>query len=324
MTGLFIRGAIFALLWAPAQAGAFSLDWPVDCILGESCFIQQYPDRDPGPGAQDFTCGPLSYDGHRGTDIALPDLAAMAKGVEVRAAAPGRVRATRDGMPDIAMGQPGAPKLDRNECGNAVVIDHEGGWETIYCHLRQGSVRVRSGDSVLAGTPLGEIGLSGQTEFPHLHIGLRQNGAEVDPFDPDGQLDCAAADAEALWSTPVSYEPGGLINIGIATEVPEFEAIKTGLQSVPALDQRAPALVIWAHMFGARNGDRLHFRLDGPRGPILTETVTLTRTQARVMRAVGRRMPPGGWPEGDYNIQVIFSRDGRDIESRMLPFRIGD
>jgi len=324
MTGLLIRGAFLALLWAPAQAGAFSLDWPVDCALGESCFIQQYPDRDPGPGAQDFTCGPLSYDGHRGTDIALPDLAAMAEGVEVRAAAPGRVRATRDGMPDIAMGQPGAPVLDRNECGNAVVIDHADGWETLYCHMRQGSVRVRSGDSVSAGMALGEIGLSGQTEFPHLHIGLRRNGAEVDPFDPDGRLDCNAPGSETLWSDSVPYAPGGLISIGISTEVPEFNAIKAGLPAIPALDRRAPALVIWAHLFGGRDGDRLLFALDGPRGTILDETVTLTRTQARVMRAFGRRMPPGGWPAGEYTIRLAFLREGRQMEERLLPFRIGD
>ena len=323
MTRLLIRGAIFALLWAPAQAGAFSLDWPVDCTLGQSCFIQQYPDRDPGPGARDFTCGPLSYDGHRGTDIALPDLATMAEGVEVRAAAPGRVRAMRDGMPDIAMGQPGAPQLDRNECGNAVVIDHEGGWETIYCHLRQGSVRVRSGDNVAAGTPLGEIGLSGMTEFPHLHIGLRRNGAEVDPFDPDGTLDCAAPSDKTLWSLPVPYEAGGLIDIGIATEVPEFDRIKEGLPRVPSLDRQAPALVIWAHLFGGRNGDSLHFVLEGPTGPILDETVTLTRTQARVMRAVGRRVPPAGWPEGTYTIRLTFKREGRQLDGSTLPFRIG-
>ncbi|MFN4172449.1 MAG: M23 family metallopeptidase [Pseudorhodobacter sp.] len=324
MTALKIRGALVALLMAPAQAGAFSLDWPVDCTLGESCFIQQYPDRAPGPGALDFTCGPLSYDGHSGTDIALPDLAAMAAGVEVRAAAPGRVRAVRDGMPDIAIGQPGAPQLDRNDCGNAVVIDHAEGWETLYCHLRQGSVRVRGGDVVTAGTPLGLIGLSGQTEFPHLHMGLRRNGAEVDPFDPEGGLDCAAPPGRTLWSAPVPYEPGGLIGLGIATEVPGFDAIKAGLPAVPPLNRASAALVIWAHLYGTRTGDRLHFTLGGPDGVLLQESVVLPHTQARAMRALGKRRPPVGWPVGEYTARLTIERAGKRTEDALLHFRIGD
>jgi len=78
------------LLAAPAAAGSFLLNPPVDCTLGETCFIQNFVDRDPGPGAADFTCGPMTYDGHKGTDFALPSLAAMRQGVDVLAAAPAR------------------------------------------------------------------------------------------------------------------------------------------------------------------------------------------------------------------------------------------
>ena len=88
----------------------------------------------PGPAATDFTCGPLSYDGHDGTDIALPTRAAMAEGVAVLAAAPGTVTGIRDGIADFA------PVIQGKECGNGVVIDHGAGWVTQYCHLRQGSV----------------------------------------------------------------------------------------------------------------------------------------------------------------------------------------
>lgn len=50
--------ALTILLLAPASAGAFSLTFPVDCTLTETCFIQQYVDHDAGPQARDFTCGP--------------------------------------------------------------------------------------------------------------------------------------------------------------------------------------------------------------------------------------------------------------------------
>ena len=78
------------------------LDSPVDCVLGEICFVQFLVDRDPGPGVLDYGCGGLTYNGHKGTDFRIPDLVVMAAGVSVIAAAEGVVRAVRVGMPDIS------------------------------------------------------------------------------------------------------------------------------------------------------------------------------------------------------------------------------
>ena len=157
-----IRGLILALALA-TPAGAIDLALPADCTLGDTCYIQQYFDHDPGPGAQDFTCGGLSYDGHDGTDIALPSRAAMAAGVAVLAAAAGTVTGTRDGLADFA------PVVPGKECGNGVIIDHGQGWQTQYCHMKQGSITVHPGDSVTSGTPLGRIGQTGLADFPQLH-----------------------------------------------------------------------------------------------------------------------------------------------------------
>ena len=74
---------------------ADDLPFPVDCTLGKDCFIQNYVDRDPGAGATDFTCGPLTYDGHNGTDIRLIDESAMAEGVDVLSASSGIVLGIR-------------------------------------------------------------------------------------------------------------------------------------------------------------------------------------------------------------------------------------
>ena len=57
-----IRPALLTLLLSmgPAMSRAQDaprLAFPVACVLGETCYIQQYMDRDPGPGARDFTCG---------------------------------------------------------------------------------------------------------------------------------------------------------------------------------------------------------------------------------------------------------------------------
>ena len=81
-----IAALLLPVLAAPAAADP-TLSLPIDCVLGETCHIQQFVDRDPGPGAGDFRCGGLSYDGHKGTDFAIPTLADMARGVAVLASA---------------------------------------------------------------------------------------------------------------------------------------------------------------------------------------------------------------------------------------------
>ena len=59
-------------LAVPATAGEFSLLSPIDCDLTGPCYIQQYVDHDPSDANSDFLCTGLSYDGHKGTDFALP------------------------------------------------------------------------------------------------------------------------------------------------------------------------------------------------------------------------------------------------------------
>ena len=85
-----IRAAFLISVALACPAGAFELALPVDCDLGTDCYIQQYMDHDSSAAATDFTCGPLSYDGHSGTDIAVENRAQMAAGVAVLSAAPGR------------------------------------------------------------------------------------------------------------------------------------------------------------------------------------------------------------------------------------------
>ncbi len=100
------------LLTVPAAAAADAvsapiLEVPVDCGLGALCVVQNYVDQDPGPGAVDHTCGSLSYDGHKGVDFRIAGWPEMAAGVAVLAAAPGVVRALRDGEADRTASQAG-------------------------------------------------------------------------------------------------------------------------------------------------------------------------------------------------------------------------
>lgn len=304
-----IRATALLSLALAHPAGAFELEFPLDCALGETCYIQQFADHDPGPEAKDFTCGTLSYDGHDGTDIALPTRAAMADGVNVLAAAPGVVKGSRDGVADFT------PWVLGKECGNGVVIDHGQGWETQYCHMKQGSVVVKSGDRVETGAPLGQVGQSGQAEFPHLHLAVRRNGKDLDPFAPDATT-CGAAGGD-LWAKDPLVLPGGLLAIGIADHVPAYDAIKAGLGS-PDLPATAPALVLWVYGFGFRSGDALLLTLSGPAGEVVRERVQMEKTQALAFRAVGRRLKTAGWPPGPYSGTATLIRDRAQLDRQSL------
>ena len=167
---------------APAPTPSLRLAWPVACKLGQTCAIQNYPDDDPGPAARDYACRGRTYPKHDGTDIRLTSMMLERRGVSVLAAAPGTVLRVRDGIGDVSVRDQPPGSVAGRECGNGLVIDHGGGWETQYCHMRQGSLRVRPGERVSAGAVLGQVGLSGDTEFPHLHLTVRKDGRVVDPF----------------------------------------------------------------------------------------------------------------------------------------------
>lgn len=313
-----IRALALVLTLAPAtMAGAFELGWPVDCDLGKTCFIQNYYDHDTGPGMQDFTCGPLTYDGHDGTDIRLPTLAWMEAGVNIHPVAPGRVKGWRDGMPDISKDDPGAPALNGRDCGNGVVIDHGGGWETQYCHMKFGSVTVKTGDQVGRKTVLGKIGLSGNTVFPHLHLAVRRNGEEVDPFTLDQPATCGVMPdpAKDLWLDDIAYDGFGFLDAGITDAAPDYAAVRHGLPPRLEFAPDTPAVVLWAFFFGGRQGDVLTLRLDGPDGAVVDQQVTLERTQAQALQFTDRKVR-GAWTLGDYTGTLILTRDGAELERR--------
>jgi len=311
-----IRAFAFGLAALAAGPGAAEIRLvpPVDCILGDTCHIQNYVDRDPGPGAQDFTCGPLVYDGHNGTDFAVATLAEMAAGVAVLAPAAGTVTGIRDGMADIAFNAPGAPPLEGRDCGNGVAIDHGQGWTTQLCHLKQGSVSVKPGDTVALGQAVGLIGLSGRTEFPHVHMTLRKDGAVVDPFRPDDPTSCGADPGPGLWADPIAYVSGAITAAGLAPAPPDYAQVLAGLPTPEPLPQRAEALVIWALMLGPRAGDTLSMRLTGPNGVIVEQNATVERTQARAFRFSGRKLRGATWPTGEYTGTVELQRDGQVLD----------
>ncbi len=314
--------AVFMALGAPAAGEAFELQMPIACRLGHDCYIQHYLDHDSGTAIRDYLCGTLTYDGHDGTDFGIPTLADMDRGVPVVAAAAGEVAAIRNDMPDVLVSAHGAPDIAGRECGNGVLIRHEDGWETQYCHLRKGSVSVVPGDTVASGERLGLVGLSGMTAFPHLHLSVRKDGVAVDPFAPAGVPACGMPPADMLWADPPVPSVGGLLSAGFADAVPDYEAIKAGTMIAPP--ESKSALVVWGYFYGGRDGDTVEIVIAGPAGEILRHVEELDRTEALFFRAAGRRPPPEGWLSGIYGGEIRLERAGRVIDTGRVTFTLGD
>lgn len=304
------------LLLAAAGSSSPSLALPIACKPGVDCFIQQYVDHDPGSGAVDQSCGSRAYDGHEGTDIRLATTAAQRRGVAVLAAAAGHVRAVRDGEAD----RPLASEADRaairgRECGNGVVIDHGDGWTTQYCHMARGSLAVRPGQQVAAGDRLGLVGLSGDTQFPHLHLSVRRGEAVVNPFAPDLPPNrCSARPSTAtLWNAAtahaLAYRATEIINSGFAAAPVTMDAIEE--EALPAPSSDPDALVFYGRAIGLRAGDRITVSIKGPDGSVVADNgADMPSPKAQWMLFAGRRRPRQGWMQGDYSATFAVERNG--------------
>jgi len=84
-----------------------------------------------------------------------------------------RVVATADGTVIIAEYQ--------NMLGNAVYIDHNFGYVTVYGHLAKFSVE--AGDMVKRGQVIGYVGNTGSSSAPHLHYEVRYQDKSQNPIN---------------------------------------------------------------------------------------------------------------------------------------------
>ncbi len=64
--------------------------------------------------------------------------------------------------------------------GNMIVVDHGGGFTTVYAHLSD--YKVSAGQSVSRGARIGSVGCTGSCTGPHLHFEARVNGSPQDPL----------------------------------------------------------------------------------------------------------------------------------------------
>ncbi|GAB6051538.1 M23 family metallopeptidase [Magnetospira thiophila] len=308
---------------APVRAApSVSFALPLDCTPGKTCWIANYVDIDASTEAHDYACGLRSYDTHRGTDFALRDLGVMEQGVNVRAAAPGVVAGTRDGMADVNFKKIGRQAIANNECGNGLTIDHGNDWMTQYCHMKKGSLRVNKGDIVTTGQVLGQVGLSGLTEFPHLHFEVWRTGKTednkfhrevIDPFlglTGPAHGTCGLGQ-EPLWAPDtlemLKYSTSDIFNAGFAYRLPKPDEVRQGIFNIKELSVLSKDLVFWTDIYGILKGDIVIMQIAGPDGTVLAKAkAAIKKTQARrVISLKGKKKNSDPWPAGSYTGTVL-------------------
>lgn len=218
--------------------------------------IVNYVDRDPSHGLLDYKGGQFTYDGHNAIDFTLPNFAAMDRGVDVLAAAPGIVRSIGDGNFD---------RCSRvNPCGNLpnyIYIDHGNGLVTEYLHLKTGSIAVEVGQQVSAGDKIALVGSSGLSSDAHLHFATYQDGMSIDT-----QFD---ADSPIFLNIPYAGDVTGALDFGVTNQLPNLTALVDRPVDHDTFDQRAgQQAVFWANLHGVDDGSLIDITWYRPSGEL--------------------------------------------------------
>lgn len=320
---LVLRG-VFAtagsiLAYIPSSvAENVQLKMPLACEIGRTCNIQNYVDVDSSSTVKDYKCGTRTYDGHNGTDFRLRSSDARRAGVNVLASASGRVVRTRDGIPDGSFLKSAREAVHDIECGNGVVIEHPDHWETQYCHMANGSLQVKPGDLVKTGQPLGHVGLSGLTEYPHLHFTVRHQGKIADPFAygaPSGTCN----GGQFLWDPSLreqlAYQERIVLNAGFMSRAVTIDVIEDGdaEKELPSIE--APMIVAFIRTIGLKARDVQRLALTNPAGRVIAENraTPLDKNKAQVMLFAGKKRPANGWDQGTYKATYVVKRDGEVV-----------
>ena len=113
-------------------------------------------------------------------------------GADILAMGDGTVTAVGDKFPEARMSDPavflapgytmtllkeliGTIGFTNAVAGNYVVIDHGNGEFSVYCHMKEGSLRVKPGDKVKKGQVIGQVGNTGNSGAPHLHFQIQDS-----------------------------------------------------------------------------------------------------------------------------------------------------
>ena len=175
---------------------------------------------------------------------------------------------------------------------------------------------VKKGARVREGDRLGLIGMSGKTQFPHLHISVRKGKQVIGPFS--GR--CSAAESN-LWKDDIGYTGTHLLKYGFSDAPQTLDSIEEATS--PLLSSKSKAFLFWVNVVDIRKGDRQKITIRRPDGGLLAEnSQTIEKSKVNWLSYVGKKRPQGGWPAGSYTAVYMLTRDKKPIITREASVRV--
>jgi len=211
--------------------------FPMGGIQNRDVWISGYRDLDPTSSTLDFACGTRTYNGHSGADSVLRSFAEQDIGVPVYAVLDGMVTSASDGADDKNTSKFKAAG------SNYAIIDHGNGVEVRYWHFKKGSLLVAQGQNVKAGQKIAEVGSSGNSTWPHLHLSVAQNSTALDPFTGPCNL------GPSWWrDQPEKGVDPVLIELALTDQSPAGICPPDPWPRSKAIAQTGPGVYVWVNI----------------------------------------------------------------------------
>ncbi len=106
--------------------------------------------------------------------------------------------------------------------GKTIIVDHGGGYRTLYGHMSGFAKNTRNGARVKQGQVIGYVGSTGLSSGPHLHFGVYQNNKPINPLRTIKMVVASLQGAKRSEFTKVSNGYKGEINEMLQTS-PSFK-----------------------------------------------------------------------------------------------------
>ena len=320
-----------------------NLTFPVSCQINKNCWIVNYPDNDLTEKFKDYKNGEITYDGSLGTNIAVKTILDLKKGIPVLSAQDGKVLFTQNNIEDNWESKDKLPNTP--PYGNSVIIKHNNGWKTLYCHLKKGSIKVKVGDFTTGGTQIAEMGMSGSSDFPHLNFLVLHDKNFFDPFsgmklrneeneekeEKKGKIEKYKPFWNPAAKEKLTYKNILITNIGVSTESPSIEDIKKGKYENIEILNNVPSIFLWAYGFHFKKNDFLKISLKNPEQEKILDTIVkikkdrmehfifLKKEKPEEMSSKETPAPQEeAWIQGTYEVKIEFIRSNSKIASNYV------
>lgn len=282
------------------------LDFPLKSANGfKDCgyyYISNYADHDAAsPGIQDWNCGNVTYDGHRGTDISTapyPFYKLLNDEVEVIAAAAGTIIAKADGNFDKNCALNNLP-------ANYIVIQHADNSRAFYYHMKMNSVTTKTiGQTVSVAEYLGIVGSSGNSDGPHLHFEI-WSGATANTLQDPFAGSCNTLNATSWWANQKPYTEPAILKAQMNNVPPVFPACPTTESSNEDSCFAAGASArFYIFMRNATSSLTANMQIINPNGSIFSSWTYTNANNYKFLYAFSTRVLPS--VAGTYTFEATY------------------